>query len=350
MINKLEMEQSLYATLQLACSLIAIVVVAWLVMKYLTPRCSAPDEGAASKGCHVHLCYLVGVGSLLLIELVAYILTGAGEVSDEMLKLISFASTIASILLSVVAIIYSIVSGAKGANLYVKTEEVSKQIGETLPRFVELGGAVTELKKIPAGIAQYLSELKEQLERMEELSSGVSQKVDKVASDISAMSVPRASQSQAPKETFSDQQGQNGSADTASLDLSIGEGENTIFRRYISSSSVWGLYILLACCYSKETGKPVVLTKELFATRSFPVEYLRGYLVSSLAIGIVNSEEEDGKSWKIESVYKGFSVKDEVLEALYRWLKSDAVTEALKDRVRRNIKEIQAYFGVDIEE
>ena len=350
MINKLDMEQSLYATLQLACCLLAIVVVAWLVMKYLTTKCSATEKESADKRCHIHLCYLIGIGALLLIELVSFILTHTGGFSRIIFDQISLAATISSILLSVVAIIYSIVSGTNGANLYVKTEEVSKQIGETLPRFVALGGVVTELKKIPADIALHLSELKEQLERMEKLSSGVSQKVDKVASDISAMSVPRASQSQAPKVMSSDQQERNGSTDADSLDLLMGEGEDAIFRRYISSSSVWGLYILLACCYSEETGKPVVLTSELFVARSFPAEYLRGYLVSSLAIGIVNSEEEDGKSWKIDNVYKGFSVKDEVLETLDRWTKSSAGTEATRRRVRRNIKEIQSYFEVDVEE
>lgn len=345
MINKLDMEQSLYATLQLACCLLAIVVVAWLVMKYLTTKCSATEKESADKRCHIHLCYLIGIGALLLIELVSFILTHTGGFSRIIFDQISLAATISSILLSVVAIIYSIVSGTNGANLYVKTEEVSKQIGETLPKFAELGRAVTDLKEIPSSIAQHLGELKEQLKRMEELSSGVSHKIDSMAGEISAMSEPLTS-------VFNG--GRSIAEDHVDGDSVMkGRHRNSleqIFRYYIKNSSAWGVLILLACCYSERKKKPIVLTDELFRAKVFPSAYMLGYLVASRALGIIKIESMDSKTVQIASVSKDIDVKQEVHKAL----KEAVAKRDDKDSARKIlggwVNDVQAYFEVDDDE
>ena len=180
----------LFQTVQLLIVLVAIVTVAWLVMKYLT------RQGAGTgKKCNIHVYYLVGIGSLLLIELVTYILTGEEPASSAIFDQISFASTISSILLSVIAIIYSIVSGSNGANLYVKTEEVSKQIGETLSDLRDLSTTVEKLEKIPDDIEKHLWELKEQMQRMEkmaeqtslQLNQEVTPKIDRLSEKVGGL-------------------------------------------------------------------------------------------------------------------------------------------------------------------
>ena len=76
MMKEVLMIPSVLPTVQLFLFLGAIVSLAWLVMKYLTQQGSE-----ACKKPSIHLYYLIGIGSLLLIELVTYILTGVGDVS-----------------------------------------------------------------------------------------------------------------------------------------------------------------------------------------------------------------------------------------------------------------------------
>lgn len=242
------MQQSLYATLQLACCLIAIVAIAWLVMKYLTSKCSATDRESEGKRCHIHLCYLVGIGALLLIELVSFILTHTGEFSRIIFDQISLAATISSILLSVVAIIYSIVSGTNGANLYVKTEEVSKQIGETLSDLRDLSTTVEKLEKIPDDIEKHLRELKEQMQRMEEISKQTSQQLNQEV-------IPKIDR--LPKEVGGLVNGEDSSGARDLKDPS--KERETIFRYYISQSSfVWGAGAprMLLCWKEKGEDRP----------------------------------------------------------------------------------------------
>ena len=166
MIMKENVASLLFQTIQLLIVLGAIVAVAWLVMMYLNRQGAGTD-----KKSNIHVYYLVGIGSLLLIELVTYILTREESASSAIFEKISFASTISSILLSVIAIIYSIVSGSNGANLYVKTEEVSKRIVDTFPKFERLDVAIDALKKVPEDVRGYLGEIKAQMKCMEELSN-----------------------------------------------------------------------------------------------------------------------------------------------------------------------------------
>lgn len=330
-------------TLQLFLCLLAVVVVACCVIKNLPPKCK-DSEGRSN----VHLYYLVGIGSLLIIELVTYILTGTGEVSQVILNQISFASTISSILLSVIAIIYSIVSGSKGANLYMKTEEVSKQIGEALPKLNSLGVAVEklemldttaqELNGVPSAVEGHLEEIKAQMRCMEELSRKMSQKLDNVACDISAMSEPLAgmlNETHLKPEVHPHESKPKNNSQTKALE--------DVFHAYLKNSSLWGLFLLLTCCYSAKTKKPIVLTEELFGDKNLRSDYLFGYLVASRALGLIriNKIPQD-MSIQIDSVYEGFEVEAEVLRLLNGDMKPHS-----KVRVEECLKVINAYFDLD---
>lgn len=346
------MNPSFYPTVQLFLCLAAIVCIAWLVMKYLTPK-SKESEAKSN----VHLYYLVGIGSLLIIELVTYILTGVGEVSRVILDQISFASTISSILLSVIAIIYSIVSGSNGANLYVKTEEVSKQIGETLPKLGALGVAVEklemldataqELKDVPSAVEVSLEEIKAQMLRMEELSRKMSQKLDNVAYDVSEMSMSQSAMLNAKQPIVSDSQVESRVSD----DKSGGSNKDIteLYQRYVIMSSFWGKLLLLACCYSYETGKSFSLRDELFSADVFPAGYLYGYLIASWSIGIISVQRNGDDLWSVTRIYKaeGFNLKEQVLVQLSYVINELIKTVDEKESYRKNMREVQEYFGVE---
>ena len=333
------MNPSFYPTLQLFFCLVAIVCIAWLVMKYLTPKCKESEAKS-----NVHIYYLVGIGSLLIIELVTYILTGVGEVSRVILDQISFASTISSILLSVIAIIYSIVSGSNGANLYVKTEEVSKQIGETLSDLRDLSTTVEKLEKIPDDIEKHLRELKEQMQRMEEISKRTSQQLDQeVASRIKELS--------ANVDALVSKGGNHsGTKDIKSPD----EDREAIFRYYISRSSFYGGLMLLGCCYArKKKGKIDLkeMTSEILGEGSISILwYLLGYAIASSALGILDVEFEMEKmELQVKEVYnvEGFDLEKELLNFLNEIIDDKESPEGFNSLREQQVKSVKLYFGIE---
>ena len=330
---------SVLPTVQLFLFLGAIVSLAWLVMKYLT------QGSGAGKKPSIHLYYLIGIGALLLIELVTYIMTGVGDVSCAIFDQISFASTISSILLSVIAIIHSIVSGSNGANLYVKTEEVSKQIGETLSDLRDLSTTVEKLEKIPEDIEKHLRELKEQMQRMEEISKQTSQQLNlEVIPKIDRL----------PKEVGGSV---NGGDSSGARDLKGPSKEiETIFRYYISRSSFYGGLVLLGCCYAGKKKEKIDLkemTSEIFGEESISILwYLLGYAIASSALGILNVEFEMEKmELRVKDVYneEGFDLEKELLDFLNKVIGDKRSTEELKSSREQQVKSIKSYFGIEEE-
>ena len=323
----------LFQTVQLFIVLVAIVAVAWLVMKYLTRQGAGTD-----KKSNIHVYYLVGIGSLLLIELVTYILTREEPASSAIFDQISFASTISSILLSVIAIIYSIVSGSNGANLYVKTEEVSKQIGETLSDLKALGTTVEKLEKIPDDIEKHLRELKEQMQRMEEISQQTSQNLAEVTPSIHKIS-----------NGMDAWLGNKGDSSKERSIETLGKDRETIFKDYISHGSYWGTLVLLGCCYAKEKGKVIEL-KEIFGLRedSLRPGYLGGYAVASDVLGILDVRLE-GTKLNVKDIYQSesFALKELVMSLLTRVQESEKISEELKSSLEKDLKDMKEYFGVE---
>lgn len=331
---------SVLPTVQLFLFLGAIVSLARLVMKYLTQQGSE-----AGKKPSIHLYYLIGIGALLLIELVTYILTGVGDVSRAIFDQISFASTISSILLSVIAIIYSIVSGSNGANLYVKTEEVSKQIGETLSDLRDLSTTVEKLEKIPDDIEKHLRELKEQMQRMEKMSEQtslqlnqeVTPKIDRLSEKVGGLV--------------------NGGDSSGARDLKDPSKEReTIFRYYISRSSFFGLLMLLGCCYARKKKKKIDLkemTSKILGEESISILwYLLGYAIASSALGILNVELEGEKMelW-VKEVYngEGFDLEKESLDFLNKVIGDEGSPEELNSLREQQVKSVKSYFGIEEE-
>ncbi len=327
----------LFQTVQLLIVLAAIVAVTWLVMKYLTRQ----DAGTDKKS-NIHVYYLVGIGSLLLIELVTYILTREESASSAIFDQISFASTISSILLSVIAIIYSIVSGSNGANLYVKTEEVSKQIGETLSDLRDLSTTVEKLEKIPDDIEKHLQELKGQMQRMEKMSEQISLQLNQEV-------IPKIDR--LPKEVGGWVNGGDSSGARGLKGPS--KGRETIFRDYISQSSFYGLLVLLGCCYAKEKDKVVEL-KEMFGlsenslAQGYLGGYAGGYAVASGVLGILDVRLEVTKL-NVKDIYQSenFVLKELVMSHLEKILKSREFSEEFKSSLEKNLKDMKEYFGVE---
>ena len=95
--------------LKLFVVLLAIIAIVFLFLKY-----RKDDERPK-----IHMYYISGLCIFIILELVTYICVNNDNATD-IVSYISFASTISSLFLSVVAIIYAIVSNNKGEAQYQK--------------------------------------------------------------------------------------------------------------------------------------------------------------------------------------------------------------------------------------
>ena len=119
--------------LKLIAVLLAIVVIVFLFLKYKSPE----------QNSKVHLYYISGLGVFIILELVTYICIN-NDNTTEIVNYISFASTLSSLLLSVVAIIYAIVSNNKGDVQYLKIDNASDRISMSVEKFSLMSEKLTE--------------------------------------------------------------------------------------------------------------------------------------------------------------------------------------------------------------
>lgn len=212
--------------------LLAIIAIVFLFLKY-----RKSDEHPK-----VHMYYISGLCIFIILELVTYICVNNDNATD-IVGYVSFASTISSLFLSVVAIIYAIVSNNKGEAQYQKIDRASDRISSSVDRFSSLS------ENLSGNINSILAKLDE----------------IKTLSDETNKAVNQSNQ-------------QNHSDQTAQLVESIIDG-------YINGGSYFGNLSLLACVYAKEKGKPFT-TAQIIPDFS---AYVYGYIIASSALQIIKT-------------------------------------------------------------
>lgn len=222
--------------LKLLVVLLAIIAIVFLLLK------QRKNEDKPN----VHTYYISGLFVFIIIELVTYICVNNNNVTD-IVSYISFASTLSSLLLSVVAIIYAIVSNNKGEAQYQKIDRASDRISSSVDRFSELSD---ELSK---GIDEILSKLEE---------------VKSISSET---------------KTLLAQENQNYNQ--------VITKDDRLIDNYIAYGSFWGNLALLACVYSKKQNRPFYSTEISDRVAS----YCLGYIVASGALGIVKARLDQDK-------------------------------------------------------
>lgn len=110
--------------------------------------------GTSLKDKRLHLGYICGICIFLIVELATYICIQSDH-SVEIVSYISFASTLSSLILSVVAIIYAIVSNNKGEVQYGKIDTTSSKIMDSVSEFSKKSEELTQ------GLSDVLTKLDE---------------------------------------------------------------------------------------------------------------------------------------------------------------------------------------------
>lgn len=111
-------------TFNLLSILVTIIAIVFIGLKY----------GTSLKDKRLHLGYICGICIFLIVEPCNVYLHTKRSLA-EIVSYISFASTLSSLILSVVAIIYAIVSNNKGEVQYGKIDNASSKITDSLSEF-----------------------------------------------------------------------------------------------------------------------------------------------------------------------------------------------------------------------
>lgn len=202
-----------------------------------------------SENSRVHVLYISGILVFLIIELVTYICI-QNDTCSNIMPYISFAATLSSLILSIVAIIYSIVTNNKGDDVFVKIEDRTKDLVKETEKF----------QSVATQLIKELSTIKSGMTNIQSIAEETNQQL-KVIQNSNSISPDRKK---------------------------INEDEE-----YIKNSILYGSLIgnagLLACYYSQKYNKPFKST-ELFKNNS---EYVYGYIIAYSTLFVINVEIVD---------------------------------------------------------
>ena len=265
----------------LTAMLICIIVVVFLfICGYRKEK--DPDESAKVDRQKLHKYYISGILVFIIIELVTGICMDNNESSD-ILSYVNFAATLSSLILSVVAIIFTIVSSSRGEEQFKKidgasdkvlgvSEKVSQALTEFVDKTVELGTSVSDYKNISIELKDYIEEI---LARVNAIQANTD--------DLKNQGAVKA------------------------LNNGIEKGEDRLdidhfVSHFIDASSFNGSLALYACVLSKDYSRPFNLND--VSIDGYEASYRYGYLVSSFSAGIIVGKLLKNNC-KIDSYYDG---------------------------------------------
>lgn len=273
--------------LTLTVVLLSIIAIIFLVLKY------HKNDGNGK----IHVYYISGLLVLLIVELVTYICVN-DENSTQIVNYISFASTISSLFLSVVAIIYAIVSNNKGEAQYAKIDKASDRITTSVDKFSSMSTDLT-------------SNINSILIKLDEI---------KTISDETRKTVS--------------QNNQLHTGHNSRIDPSI---VGKIIDGYIKGGSFYGNLGLLSCVYSKDKNRPFNLLEILPGF----TDYLYGYLIASSALGVVTTQIINNQ---VSVIAYEPSLKQKLIDNIHEFIKKS--DPAYKEANKNSYELINSLFGI----
>lgn len=187
-----------------------------------------------------HLYYTIAIAIVIIVSIVLII---PGRVSENAFENFSFASTITSIVLAVVSIVYSIYAGNASSTQLNNVREIDAEIKKQLDGFGHIEENVSKL--LDGGMSKLQDDVKK-------LSDGQTQITNKIND----------------------------------LGKNVENKSNASNNSNFANNSAYGDLLLYACALSKE--KDMCLPKEVFDEEISDYNYWFGYLVA-LQVSIPNS-------------------------------------------------------------
>ncbi len=240
-----------------------------------------------------------------------------GQVKD-LVSYVSFAATISSLILAILAIAYSVFSGGAVGNTLMLITKSS----------ADLAGTVASLDKIGGDIREAVEEIKVTARHIPEAMGQVSATVEKNLALIGESVKSRSEAIDKPVATEME-------AHEASLKL------NEIVEKLVTGGSLIGVVGFYVCILSYRTRRPI--TKEFRQSIPlFDVDYIYGYLVAMSALDVL-SLDVVSEVWTVRECVEYDT--EEIKLKIKSYMNSKKYSETSTKRVEDAIEKIDKFFS-----
>ena len=266
--------------LKLAIPLICITAIVWLFLAY-----SKPTE---EKKANVHVRYILGYAVLIIIALVDYICIGNGN-CESLIDMISFGATLSSLIMSVLAIIYTLTSESRADEQLTQIKVANHKLSQTA----------------------------EKLGEFRTIAESIHSRLDKLEGNINTRLSDFLDNTSRPTATASD----------------------NVTKEFVENGSPMGLVVLLACCYSSKTGKEYDFDQMGHYFTDFRL-YARAYMICAQAIGVLSFEGINQWRGKVTATVPG--LEKTVTSAFRAYLESE--NQEKRQAILESIGPITTFF------
>jgi hypothetical protein len=234
------------------------VVVCFFIRQYNRGTDIQDKDGRIQK---LHTFYVSGILVFIIIELVTGLCMGNAYHSD-ILSYVNFAATLSSLIMSVVAIIFTIVTSNRGDEQYKKIDNASDKVVDSLGRFAikteDIDKSVEEFKTIAKDLSLQME--------------GLCKEMGGTHNDVSEV-----------KRMLTEQQS-HAEAVAPKVDEKKDLDRRTFVDSFLSISSFSGDVALYACVLAKDNSKTFSLKQ---ISKGDDVLYKYGFLIAALASNLI---------------------------------------------------------------
>lgn len=290
--------------------LICIGVVVWLFIRHYFRSGSDNENDRIKK---LNTLYISGILTFIIIELITAICMNNTKQADIM-SFVGFAATLSSLILSVLAIIVTLISGRRGDSQYEKIENVSDEVRTSLLTFTNKAASFDE-----------------SIGRFQTVADDLSNQIREVYDKLNGMETPII-------EIRDQLLASDGMAkDKKSKSGEIDDSFRTRVTSFIAHGSFSGDLALYACVLSKEYRLPFSMSQ--IREDDDDESYKFGYIIASIAIGVISATIKDKREIEVSNYYDG--LKEMLETAIERFINTRPEDERATYSTRfNNIKQV----------
>lgn len=317
---------------------LAIYAIARLGFRAYENTFQKEDASEKSQTMKIHLLYIAGILLFIIIEIASYLAIKSDPRGESLMQYISFASTLASIILSILAIILTIVTTSKGDSTIIKVEQATEKLEETLSK---LKGISEQYDKKIEESYKSLQNAKETLQNTSsEIKKDLSTTFDNMKRKLDELDTHvRASKDEISR--IGNSIGQLQGADRTSSDTQ--PAINVNYARLIQTASFLGNLGLLACCISHKKKKSHISLRRINEEWE---KYIAGYLVALSTTQMIDIEIEanleKGLLVKVTNINQKIE-EEQIREILNEYINHPNNKEHIEEN-RAILSDIDKYF------
>lgn len=248
----------------------------------------------------LHTLYISGILIFIIIELVTAVCVNNSR-HAEIMSFVSFAATLSSLIMSIVAIIFTIVSSRQGEEQYKKIDNASDKVTDALGKFTE------KTKDLDSSVSIFQSRSESLTEQMTVILSKLGT-IESITMEV---------KEQLP---YQMKEGKNEGFvgdDPSKVDI------QQLVNRIVSVGSYVGNLALYACVLSKEKARSFNVSEITKISDNVP--YMYGYIILATAIGIIDTKPVNNRQIEVIGYYKG--LKELLDTALQHFINNSDIKE-----------------------